>query len=168
MVLLRKKLHEKISGAFYHTKTSNAGAFMKKLIVTAFFSVFLIACQPNKAVSSVPPTPEEIVDTEWSVTSMNDTPLEKDSKITIRFGSDNRVSGSSGCNQYGGRYVFNEGKIKVYEPLIGTLKACFPETLMQQETNFTTLLIHMDRLEKISENELMLSNEKSETIKLQK
>jgi heat shock protein HslJ len=59
--------------------------------------------------------------------------------ITVYFGSDGRIAGRSGCNNYSARYVLNGSALTVYPPLIGTRMAC-PSEVMAQEARFQDIL----------------------------
>jgi heat shock protein HslJ len=77
-----------------------------------------------------------LANTSWQLVSFDDvTPVVAGSVVTITFGDDMRVSGSGGCNSYGGRYSINEGAI-VFSEVISTLMACVDETIGAQEGSF--------------------------------
>lgn len=62
------------------------------------------------------------------------------STLTVTFGNDGRVSGSGGCNNFGGSYRADGEKLTI-GPLAATRKACaVPEGVMQQETAFLRAL----------------------------
>jgi heat shock protein HslJ len=48
------------------------------------------------------------------------------SSVTAKFTSDGRVSGFSGCNQYGAPYATTGGSISISKPVATTLMACAP------------------------------------------
>ena len=63
-----------------------------------------------------------------------------DTEITATFDSaNNRVSGSAGCNSYGGAYGINGSQITISE-LISTKKACLLPGVMEQEQQFLALM----------------------------
>jgi heat shock protein HslJ len=63
-----------------------------------------------------------------------------DTEITATFDSDNdRVSGSAGCNSYGGAYGINGSQITISE-LASTKKACLLPGVMEQEQLFLSLM----------------------------
>ena len=60
--------------------------------------------------------------------------------VTARFDTTGRVSGSSGCNNYGGPYTVTGSAISI-GPLGGTLKGCTsPDGIQQQERDFQAAL----------------------------
>ena len=64
----------------------------------------------------------------------------EDTEITVQFASaEGAVTGSAGCNSYGGSYEVNQGKLTLPEPLISTMMAC-PEPIMTQELEYLSLL----------------------------
>jgi heat shock protein HslJ len=76
------------------------------------------------------------------------------SELTADFGTDGKLSGSAGCNNYNGGYVVDGEKITI-GPLASTMKMCNePEGVMDQESQFlaamqsaATYKIEGDRLE---------------------
>jgi heat shock protein HslJ len=59
------------------------------------------------------------------------------SRVDIRF-ENGRVTGTSGCNSYGGSYVL-DGTALAFGPMISTRKAC-PQDLMKQEGDYLRVL----------------------------
>ena len=77
-----------------------------------------------------------LANTSWQLVSFDDvTPVVAGSQVTLTFGDDIRVSGSGGCNSYGGRYSINEGAI-VFSEVVSTLMACVDESISAQEGSF--------------------------------
>jgi heat shock protein HslJ len=89
--------------------------------------------------------PAALAGTNWDVTSVNNgkeavVSLILDTKITLSFGTDDRVSGNAGCNTYNGPYTSTDTTLTV-GPLINTLMACLePSGLMEQETQYLAAL----------------------------
>jgi heat shock protein HslJ len=81
----------------------------------------------------------------WTVTSYNNgaggaVSVIEGTELTVVFGEDGTVSGSSGCNTYTGGYVV-EGDTVSIGALASTRKACAdPEGVMDQETQFLAAL----------------------------
>jgi heat shock protein HslJ len=74
---------------------------------------------------------ERLEGSEWGVTG--------EDKPFIQFGSNGRVSGSSGCNRFTGAYEITEdGSIKI-GPLASTRMAC-AESAMASEAKFFAML----------------------------
>lgn len=76
------------------------------------------------------------------------TPVLENSEITLSF-SDDRLAGSSGCNNYTGGYTLNETQIEV-GAIASTRKACLTP-IMTQELSFLTGLQEAETL-KINDN----------------
>lgn len=57
--------------------------------------------------------PAEALDREWTLASLQRAPGDvtdtTDAGITLQFGADGRVSGSDGCNRFGGTYTAGAG-----------------------------------------------------------
>lgn len=79
-------------------------------------------------------------------------PLE-DTGIFILFDEDGKVSGSAGCNNFGGTYSI-DGEALVFGPLMSTKKSCGP-SLDEQEYFFLNALSQADRIH-VEEGELQL------------
>jgi heat shock protein HslJ len=81
--------------------------------------------------------------TSWTATGINNGKggLEATAgteNVTITFGTDGTVSGSSGCNTYNGTYTAEGGTI-TFGPLAQTMKAC-EDAIMQIEQQYTAAL----------------------------
>jgi heat shock protein HslJ len=99
---------------------------------------------PGADVSLVGPT--------WSLTTLGGQPVFEGTKLTAAFSSEERVSGSSGCNSYFGRARVVAGRLSV-GPLGSTLMACLRDGVMEQEARYlasleaaTSYSIHGDEL----------------------
>jgi len=76
---------------------------------------------PGAAASGLPGT-------NWKATGINNGRGAVDSvpagvDVTAMFGTDGRISGSSGCNTYNGPYTVDGANIKI-GPVMSTMKAC--------------------------------------------
>jgi heat shock protein HslJ len=84
------------------------------------------------------PIPSAIVGT-WSLTGMtkNNAALTPASGVTTTatFGSDGKLSGNGGCNQYSGTYVLTGSSAIAVSPLATTRMMC-PDPAMSQETSY--------------------------------
>jgi heat shock protein HslJ len=66
--------------------------------------------------------------------------------VTATFAEDGMVSGSSGCNSYGGTYTIDGNAIS-FGPLAGTEKLCTAEGVMEQERAYLDALSRTTRYE---------------------
>ena len=114
--------------------------FARKTIIVTLFIMLLtvISGCGNAAPTTIPPTtipptansgatiaPNALAGTTWNLVSYGAVPtgVVAAAPITLQFGPDNAISGSSGCNLTIG-------------PIIATEKACLDQALNVQETAF--------------------------------
>jgi heat shock protein HslJ len=87
------------------------------------------------------PVPSAIVGT-WSLTAMNKNgvalTVAPGVTTTATFGTDGKVSGNGGCNQYSGEYILTGSSAIAIGPLATTRMAC-PEPAMSQETYYLSI-----------------------------
>ena len=76
---------------------------------------------------------------EWHLISLGGAEMVPGTTITLGFGDDNRVFGSSGCNSYGASYSVNAGEIS-FGMAISTMMACMQEGVMEQEMAYLAAL----------------------------
>ena len=77
-------------------------------------------------------------DSAWTLSSIDKVPPLKGTKLTVKF-AEGQISGSSGCNSYGGAYQVNGEKIST-GPIATTLMACVDPGVMEQEQTFLAYL----------------------------
>jgi len=97
--------------------------------VLALSAAGWVAADDANAVSS----------TKWKLAAIGDaaapTPAVDGTEVTLEFGADGRVSGSSGCNSYGGDYTV-KGTELAFGPIVSTKRACVEAARTQQEQRF--------------------------------
>ena len=76
--------------------------------------------------------------TSWTLTSLAGSQSMEGATITVQF-SNGEISGSSGCNSFGGTYDVKGDKIETAE-LVSTLMACTDSGVMDQEQAFMAYL----------------------------
>jgi heat shock protein HslJ len=76
--------------------------------------------------------------TSWVLESVGSQPALPDAPATAKFGEDGRVTGTTGCNNYGMAYKVTGNNIS-FTPGPMTLMAC-PDPIGQQETAFLAAL----------------------------
>jgi heat shock protein HslJ len=142
---------------------------MKKnlLLVTLLFA--LAACAQTPADTTTPPSATSVPDsvvptattattgmdqlagTKWTLVSLGakdaPVPVIADSALTLEFGTDGTVGGSTGCNTFGGSYQVEESSI-VFEKINSTLRACVEDALNQQEQRYMEALQSTTNYEK--------------------
>lgn len=82
--------------------------------------------------------PASLLQGEWVVGSIGGTSVIADSTVTLSF-EDGRVSGNSSCNRFMAGYALTGESLTITQPA-GTMMACAPATLMEQEATFLILL----------------------------
>ncbi len=89
--------------------------------------------------------PATLAGTSWDVTGYNNgkqaiVSVLNGTAITLNFGTDNRATGSAGCNNYSGEFASTDTTLKV-GVLISTQRACIaPEGIMEQEAQYLAAL----------------------------
>lgn len=99
-----------------------------------------------------PPAPPPVVSlegTQWLLTTVIEgetaSSLLSGTTITLQL-ADNQISGSAGCNSYGGPFNL-EGDTLTLGPLARTNMFCGDEGVMEQEDRFLDILSQATRLE---------------------
>jgi heat shock protein HslJ len=88
------------------------------------------------------PTPAaeaQIKDLWWRAEDVGGGGVIDDARVTLQFGSDGKVAGKSGCNNYSVNYTLSGSALKVDPPMIGTRMMC-PPALMALEAKLRKLL----------------------------
>jgi len=83
--------------------------------------------------------------TSWVLESMDGTPVLEGSAVTLSFTA-SEVSGSGGCNLYGGMYELDGDEITIGDELTATLRACVEEERMAQESAYFRALASAARV----------------------
>ncbi len=83
--------------------------------------------------------PALLLGAEWVVEDINRGGVIDRSRLTLAFGADGRVSGSTNCNRLNGLYAADGGTI-TFTPLATTRRACLGEGLMMQERKYMSAL----------------------------
>ena len=102
------------------------------LLVVAIPSIVsLAACDGSGA--------NALRDTAWELTSLAGSDLLPGTAITIKFAAD-QVSGSAGCNTYGGSYEVSGDRLDLPD-LYATEMGCLePAGILEQESAYLTAL----------------------------
>lgn len=114
-----------------------------------FFGLVMIlivqACAPKMQSANV-------ANTKWVLSEWPGKTLPAKAKATLSFDGNNRVSGKSFCNGFGGSAIIKGDSVK-FDQLIGTMMYC--EEVGQAENNFLNDLKSANTL-KASANKLQL------------
>jgi heat shock protein HslJ/membrane-bound inhibitor of C-type lysozyme len=100
---------------------------------------------------------------KWVVEDLDGRGIIDRSRMTLRFGSDGRVSGRASCNKYSATYSLTGEVLAVSEAAL-TRKAC-AESLMSQEKEFLGLLREVRRFSMSPDGALILHTGDRRTIK---
>ena len=103
---------------------------------------------------------------QWTVLQINGQKLIKDSKLFILLGKEGTISGFSGCNNFSGLYELDGENIKI-QSLASTEMACLDSRMMEQESQFMSLLQSVSFAKIRDGKYLELSNSKGQLIKLE-
>jgi heat shock protein HslJ len=118
------------------------------ILATASLFVIVVACVIAAGCTSGTSTPGTVTGltgTSWTLDSYltengSLAPVLPGTEVTARFGPDGRVTGSAGCNSYGGDYHLDGTTLSI-SSIVQTLKLCLePEGIMEQEARFIDLL----------------------------
>lgn len=71
------------------------------------------------------------IEGSWQVEAIDGIPVRDGRPATIRF-DDNRISGNTGCNGFGGSFRFERGLLTA-GPLIATKMACLGPVMLQEQ-----------------------------------
>lgn len=124
---------------------------MKKLVPLTILLLLLAACVPIGSIdippvatpATTPVAPQSLAGTEWALVSIDGpdgaTPAHEGATVTLEFDENGQVSGSGGCNSYGGTYEVQDNRLSFGE-ITRTLMACVDENVMAQEEAYFTAL----------------------------
>jgi heat shock protein HslJ len=147
-----------------------AGAFMAAMTGAKTYRVSAAELQLLAAdgivLASFAAQSQSLAGTSWRATGINNgkgavASLVADSKVTMNFAADGKVSGSAGCNNYTASYQADGGKLR-FTPAAATRRMCGAPGVMEQERAFlkalesvATMRMEADRLElRTAENAL--------------
>jgi putative lipoprotein len=71
----------------------------------------------------------------WTVAEIDGAAIPDGVPVDATFSADGRVSGASGCNRYGGSYVYKRGVVTISETFM-TEMACIEDGRMGLEAKF--------------------------------
>jgi len=118
------------------------------ILAAASLLVIVVACIATAGCTggtSTPGTAVGLAGTSWSLDSYLDengtlVGVLPGTEVTARFDDDGKVTGSAGCNGYGGDYQLDGATLSI-SSIAQTLKLCTePEGIMEQEAWFIDLL----------------------------
>jgi heat shock protein HslJ len=91
-----------------------------------------------------PPPPRPLQNTAWNLISFHSGDAVSSTiagtQITAVFGTDGRVAGTAGCNQYSAEYTVQGSTLEIGSPISTKMHCTAPAGLMQQETTYLNTL----------------------------
>ena len=111
----------------------------KALFSTAVVLVLVALAGCSSSAGSQSASGGTLTGQVWALTGLAGKAPIQDTGITIQFGTDGNVSGSSGCNQYSGTYTASGNSLTINSPLASTMMMC-AEPVMVQESAYQAAL----------------------------
>jgi heat shock protein HslJ len=115
--------------------------FMPRLVA----GTLLIACAGG-AGAAAPPTPTDLVGTEWLLEDLGGRGVLDNAQTTLSFPEAGRIAGSGGCNRYTASAALDGERLSV-DGLAATRRACVP-AVMDQESRYLGALERATRIER--------------------
>lgn len=100
---------------------------------------------------------------EWTVDEIGGKAPATDSKITLNFGADGSLSGSSSCNRLATSYTLTGENLAIAQGA-GTMMAC-EQPVMEQESAFLALLSKVNAFGVADDGALLLKTADGKTIR---
>lgn len=95
---------------------------------------------------------------QWVVEDINNRGIIDNSRVTLTFSADGRISGRASCNDYTGSYQQDGQRLIVPDSLAVTRKLC-PPALMNQEERFLSTLTNTLNVSRDANGALLLAND---------
>lgn len=105
-----------------------------------------------------------IIDHEWQVIEIDKKAVLEPGKLTLTLTKEGKLVGFSGCNRFGGSYTLKGEQLTMQQNMFSTRMACLSDALMEQETRYLQLLATMTHANLTEKGELLLLNDKQQTI----
>jgi putative lipoprotein len=99
-----------------------------------------VSAAPEPTASLPTASMADIRDVWWQVAEIDGRPPVGDDPLTLMFGTDGKIGGHSGCNNYSANYLLTDVTLKVYPPMIGTRMACLSPAIGEQENEFREIV----------------------------
>jgi heat shock protein HslJ len=125
--------------------------------------MLLLAMSTVACGSSVKLDAQDLIGSEWTLTSLNGEELAKDTNITLTF-EEERLGGFAGCNHYGALYTTDKKGTLEIPAVESTQQGCLePEGVLEQESAYINILMTADAL-RVVEDQLELLDESGEVV----
>ena len=106
----------------------------------------------------------QVKDVWWRAEDVGGGGVIDDARVTLQLGTDGKIGGKSGCNNYSANYMLTGSTLKIYPPMIGTRMMC-PPALMALETKFQKLLLGATKVVVRPDGGLMLSSADGQSLR---
>ena len=104
--------------------------------------------------------------TDWRLVSLgpvgSETAVVAGTTVTLKLKEDERVSGSTGCNSYGGTYQVRGDNI-TFSRIVSTRRACLDQNANEQEHRFLSILETANRF-RLSSNRLTILSDRGRNV----
>ena len=103
---------------------------------------------------------------DWRLVSLGPAGAETDvipgTTVTLKLAEDARVTGSTGCNSYGGTYQVSGDNI-TFSRIVSTRRACLDQKANEQEHTFLTTLESANRF-RLTSNRLAIFSDRGRSV----
>ncbi len=103
---------------------------------------------------------------DWQLVSLgpvgSETAVIAGTTVTLKLAEDERVSGSTGCNSYGGTYEVRGDNI-TFSRIVSTRRACLDQNANEQEHRFLSTLETANRF-RLSSNRLTILSDRGRSV----
>jgi heat shock protein HslJ len=115
------------------------------LFATLCLSCAIVLGQTNRNLAT---GQQALAGSEWRLVSLGrvgaGTAIVSGNGVTLKFGNDGRVSGSGGCNSFGGGYRIQGDRV-TFSQMISTRRACVDTNANRQESQYLQALDSANR-----------------------
>ena len=103
-------------------------------LLVASLLMLVAACTPNSGASS------NLAGNNYQLVAIDGQPVDSAlPEVTLNFGDDGAIGGSTSCNAYGGSYPI-DGNTITFSEVFQTLMACLDDGVMELESAYTGFL----------------------------
>lgn len=137
--------------------------FQRYLLAVLALLSFAVVAQTQTGLST---DQRALTGIEWRLASLGpvgaETSVVTGTNVTLRLGEDNRASGSTGCNSYGGTYQVRGDNIS-FTRIISTRRACLDQNANEQEHKFLSILETANRF-RLASNRLTILSDRGRNV----
>lgn len=137
------------------------GSIVATLAVMSF--AVLAHGQPSRSLST---DQRSLTGIDWRLASLGpvgaETGVVAGTTVTMKLGEDERVTGSTGCNSYGGSYQVRGDNIS-FSRIASTRRACLDQNANEQEHKFLSIIETANRF-RLSANRLTILSDRGRSV----